>query len=167
MQSAFTKWMKTSGCAFWFGCSSDKTADDKYEGTGFNWARNKKLTTYPFCRVYWKAGSVDTYKSGDDWTGGTSKGGATFVKKLQTLLKKFDPNPAPAPETKPTDECEGGDCNVDPGCDGGDCNAGGCCITEAEAAALKAELESIKADLAKISGRVAEAEQALSACQAK
>jgi hypothetical protein len=87
-QSDFTKWMASSGCVFWFGCSSDKTKDDKFEGTGFTWARGGKLSGYPFCRVYWKSGKVDTYKSGNDWTGGTAKGGATFVKKLKDLLKQ-------------------------------------------------------------------------------
>lgn len=129
MQTAFTKWMATSGCVFWFGCSSDKTADDKYEGTGFNWTRNSKLTMYPFVRVWWQAGKVDVAKSGDSWTGGTAKGGATFVKNLKSTLKNFDPNASTKPveeTTKPDTGCTGDDCNDNSGCDNcgecGDCD---------------------------------------------
>jgi len=126
MQSAFTSWQKTSGCVFWFGCSSDKTADDKYEGTGFTWARNNKLSMYPFVRVWWKAGKVDVAKSGDSWTGGTAKGGATFVKNLKSTLKNFNPNASTDTGTnsgtadKPVDETT----KPDTGCTDGDCNAG-------------------------------------------
>lgn len=117
MQSAFTTWQKTSKCVFWFGCSSDKTADDKYQGTGFNWTRNSKLTLYPFVRVYWKSGKVDVAKSGDSWTGGTAKGGATFVKNLQSTLKNYKPDSAPANTTPdPVDEDECDNCNENGGC---------------------------------------------------
>ena len=44
MNSAFMKWMASSGCVFWFGCSNDKTTDDKHQGTGFTWVRNGRLT---------------------------------------------------------------------------------------------------------------------------
>lgn len=128
MESAFTTWQASSKCVFWFGCSSDKTADDKFEGTGFTWARNKKLTQYPFVRVYWKGGKVDTYKSGDDWTGGKATGGATFVKKLKDLLKNYkpttttttvpEPTPAPTPTPEPeTPVCEGGNCGTCEDCE--------------------------------------------------
>lgn len=126
-QSDFTKWMASSGCVFWFGCSSDTSKDDKLQGTGFTWTRNGKLTTYPFCRVYWKSGKVDTCKSGSDWTGGTAKGGATFVKKLKNLLKNFKPGtttttttPTPEPETPTTGTtCE--NCSTD-GCSKEECD---------------------------------------------
>lgn len=156
MQSVFTTWMKSSGCAFWFGCSSDTSTDDKYEGTGFNWTRNKKLNLYPFVRVYWKAGKVDQCKTGDDWTGGKSTGGSTFVKKLKELLKNFKPQtepaptPTPTPEPEPTEpdctgddckpECSGDDCNAD--CTGDNCNANESCCSD-----VKAVLESANAEL--------------------
>ncbi len=127
MQSEFTSWMKTSGCAFWFGCSSDTSADDKLNGTGYKWAwADGKINLYPFVRVYWKAGKVDQCKSGKDWTGGTSKGGGTFVKKLKSLLKDFKPDsgnaniqpadPAPVSEVQTSDSqtCDGDGCQVKP-----------------------------------------------------
>lgn len=145
MNATFKKWMASSGCVFWFGCSSDKTADDKFEGTGFKWARNSKLTTYPFVRVWWKAGKVDTYKSGDDWTGGGTKGASKFVTALQKLLKSFKPaEDKPTEPTTPTDgDCDGGDCN--PGCDGGDCNAPTDELKE-QITALRTEFETFKAN---------------------
>lgn len=133
MNATFKKWMASSGCVFWFGCSSDKTADDKYEGTGFNWTRNKKLTLYPFVRVWWKAGKVDTYKSGDDWTGGGTKGYNKFITALEKLLKNFKPvenEPDPAEPSVPSDG----------GCDGGNCS---------DNSALKAELDSLKTEFNK------------------
>jgi hypothetical protein len=62
MTKTFKNWMKVSGCVFWLGTSSDRTKDDKYCGTGFNWARKKTLTMYPFVRIWWKAGKVDLCK---------------------------------------------------------------------------------------------------------
>lgn len=100
MQKAFTDWQKASGCVFWFGCSSDKSKDDKYEGTGFAWARDDKLTMYPFVRVWWKAGKVDKCESGDWWDGGSDKGGATIVKKMKSVLKNFTPAAPAAPQTQ-------------------------------------------------------------------
>ena len=143
MESAFTKWQASSKCVFWFGCSSDTSKDDKAQGTGFTWARNSKLTTYPFCRVYWKGGKVDTYKSGNDWTGGTAKGGAKFVKKLQDLLKNYKPETAttstPTPEPPPQTEtqCE----NCESQC------SGDCAGLNAEIEKLKSENKSLKEEL--------------------
>lgn len=118
MDSAFTTWQKSSGCAFWFGCSSDKTTDDKYQGTGFNWTRNSKLTGYPFVRVYWKSGKVDTFESGDYWTGGSAKGASKMVSKLKTLLKNFKPGGS-TPVTPTPEPSDGGcdNCNESGGCD--------------------------------------------------
>lgn len=154
MQSAFTKYMGTSGCVFWFGCSSDKTADDKKNGTGYKWVQNGKLSMYPFVRVWWKAGNVDKAESGDYWDGSSAKGGATFAKKLQTLLKNFkptanEPKPAPTPTTtEPTDDCDGGSCNADPGCEGGDCCEGDCSSDGCgDCSALKAEVEALRTEL--------------------
>lgn len=161
MQSTFKKWMATSGCVFWFGYYGDTSKDDKFEGTGFTWARNGKLTMYPFVRVWWKAGKVDTCKSGDDWTGGSDKGGATFVKKLKSVLKNFtpkteeeskpaeEPTPAPvSPITPPTDE----DCN--------DCN----CNTNCDEA-LK-EIETLKTKMADVESQCAEIKSSLAALEA-
>lgn len=142
MQSVFTKYMGTSGCVFWFGCSSDKTKDDKFEGTGFTWARNNKLTQYPFVRVWWKAGKVDKAESGDYWDGASATGGSTFVKKLQSLLKNF--NPTAKPETTPEPTCP--DCGTDDQCNG-DCSPGDCsdCSDlKSEVAALRTELKEFE-----------------------
>ena len=46
MTSEFLNWQKTSGCVFWFGCSSDKTTDDKLQGTGSKWCKNSILLSY-------------------------------------------------------------------------------------------------------------------------
>ena len=90
-QTVFKKWQAGSGCHFWFGCRSDKTAADKFEGTGFKFARNGQLTTFPFVRVYWKPGKVDACASGGAWTGDTAKGGARFVDNLKMFLEKYNP----------------------------------------------------------------------------
>lgn len=123
LDSKFKTWAKTSGVAMWIGFNGDKTKDDKFEGTGFTFARNGKLRMYPFVRLYWKKGKVDICKSGDDWTGGTSKGAAKLVSALKTALKAYKPSepekPAEPsePETpqNPVDEgCNGGSCTVPP-----------------------------------------------------
>lgn len=144
MNSKFTKWMSTSKCVFWFGCSSDTSKDDKFEGTGFTWTRNGKLTTYPFVRVYWKAGKVDKYDSGDYWIDKKSTGYTAFINKLNSLLKKYltstttttttttptepttEPETPVKPETpvdNPTDP-DNGEC--------GNCTVGGCSKEECD-----------------------------------
>ena len=93
MNSKFTKWMASSKCVFWFGCSSDTSKDDKTNGTGYTWTRNNgSLSQYPFVRVWWKAGKVDKAASGDYWDGASSKGYDTFIKKLNSLLKNYKPD---------------------------------------------------------------------------
>ena len=150
MQSAFKKWAASSGCVFWFGYYGDTSKDDKFEGTGFTWVRGGKLTMYPFVRVWWKDGKVDTFKSGDDWTGGTDKGGATFVKKLKSLLKNFDPNagtkpePQPEPQPEPTTPTEPTTpAEPDGGCEGGDCDIGTSTQLKEELDALRKEFETV------------------------
>ena len=110
MEDTFKKWAKTSGVDMWFGCSSDKSKDDRFEGTGFTWARNNKLKDFPFVRLYWKKGKVDVYKSGDDWIGGksvsVSTGAKNLVKNLKAALKNYTPEPAPAPTPTPEPEPE-------------------------------------------------------------
>ena len=91
MQSAFTKWMASSGCVFWFGCSTDTTAEEKHGGAGYTFAKNGNLTTYPFVRVWWKSGKVDVAESGDYWDGAKVDGSAV-AKKMKDVLKKFTPS---------------------------------------------------------------------------
>ena len=152
MESAFTTWQASSNCVFWFGCSSDTSKDDKTQGTGFTWTRNGKLTTYPFCRVYWKGGKVDTYKSGSDWTGGTAKGGATFVKKLKELLKNYKPGTTTTTTTTTNEPvCE--DCGTCD-CDAlksqiADLTAKVTALTN-ENATLKSKVSDVKAKWAKV-----------------
>ena len=140
MTTEFLNWQKTSGCIFWFGCSSDKTTDDKTQGTGSKWAKNSKLTTYPFVRVYWKKGKVDSNASGSTWSGGTAKGGQKLVDKFKSLLKDYKPectdcNETTTPTTPTTGNCgECGDCDCD---------------------ALKAEIESLKADISALQAKIA------------
>ena len=133
---------------FWFGCSSDKTTDDKHQGTGFTWGRNGKLTTYPFVRVYWKKGKVDVAKSGNDWTGGGTSGAGKFVNALKSLLKDFCPNcgeepakPEPTP-TPTTPTC--------PTCEDGSCSDGSCDDLKKEIEVLKSENKRLTDELAKV-----------------
>ena len=90
----FIAWMKNVKCAFWLGTSSDTNADDKYSGTGFKWVRNGTLTTYPFVRVAFKAGKIDTNASGNTVDGkknppeGVDKVIAWFEKALEGYLPK-------------------------------------------------------------------------------
>ena len=142
----FKAWMAESKCIFWFGYYGDTSKDDKFEGTGFTWTRNGKLTTYPFVRVYWKPGKVDTYKSGDDWTGASAKGYNTFIKKLKKLLAKYYETPQ-EPEVEPEppvvdDGGEGGTGGTNPPeCDGS-CEVGNC-----DCDALKNEISSLNAKI--------------------
>ena len=100
MQSAFTKWMASSGCIFWFGCSTDTTAEEKHGGAGYAFAKNGNLTTYPFVRVWWKSGKVDVAQSGDYWDGAKVDGSAV-AKKMKDVLKKFKPSEV----DESTDDC--------------------------------------------------------------
>lgn len=160
----FKTWMAESKCIFWFGYYGDTSKDDKFEGTGFTWVRNGKLTTYPFVRVYWKPGKVDTYKSGDDWIGSKSSGYNTFINKLKSLLKSYyaqatttttTTTTTEEPETPATDSsttcvnCE----TADTGCaDDGSCSVDGGCSEECEAlkktvASLNAKVEGLEKEV--------------------
>jgi hypothetical protein len=114
MEADFTSWMEKSGCAFWFGCSSDKNAEDKYNGTGFKFVKAGKLINYPFVRVYWKGGNVDVAESGKYWSGGTATGGAKIVEKLKELLKNFNQEKPEVHENSGCDSC----CDGESCCDG-------------------------------------------------
>ena len=153
MDRRVVSWMKTFGVAFWFGCSKDKTADDKFEGTGFKFARNNKLTDYPFVRLYWPSGKVDTWKSGDGWTGGIREGNLSkcvdkFLKNLKAALKGYKPGegtpapaPAPAPEKyKVRFNEKKTTAQVNKVLDGIDAN-GGYCPCQAKAANTKCQCE--------------------------
>ena len=156
MTSEFLNWQKTSGCVFWFGCSSDKTTDDKLQGTGSKWCKNSKLTNYPFVRVYWKKGKVDVSKSGNDWTGGGTKGAAKFVNSLKSLLKNFCPGceetpakPEPTPTTPTCPTCEDGSCGT------GSCTDGSCDDLKKEIEALKSENETLKSENKRLTDELA------------
>ena len=106
LDSTFKTWAKKSGVAMWIGFGDDTSKEDKFEGTGFHFARKDELKHYPFFRLYWKQGKVDIAKRGKDWTDGTAKGAATLVKNLKNALKGYCPDcePAPAPTPAPTPE---------------------------------------------------------------
>ena len=93
MKSTFKNWMASSGCVFYFGCNHDTSADDKYEGKGFNWCHKDTITAFPFVRVWWKGHGVDCTMSGDtlrdDKAG--NDGAKAAVSKLKNLLKNFSP----------------------------------------------------------------------------
>lgn len=93
ISASFTKWFKNTGYIMWFGCSKDKTKDDKFEGTGFKWCYNNGMVSqYPFVRLYWKTGNksikdVDVIMTGDKLR--NNKTGSDGVKAVQNKLKKI------------------------------------------------------------------------------
>lgn len=116
-QGVFTTWMKESGVVFYFGCNEDKSNDDKYGGTGYNWCwKNQSLTFFPFVRFYWKAKKgtvladgtvltadkvlIDTAIIGDKFDNYKDKAdGAKYaVNYAKKIFKQYayDPNPTPA-----------------------------------------------------------------------
>jgi hypothetical protein len=154
MNSKFVKWMSTSKCVFWFGCSSDTSKDDKLNGAGYTWAwKNQSLKLYPFVRIYWKSGKVDKAESGDYWIDHKSSGYSTFIKKLESLLKAyFTPTTTTPPvetsnnnettntTTPTTESCES--------CSSGICSDDGCstsnsCCSEEEYNNLKSTVNSL------------------------
>lgn len=111
MKKIFKTWQSSSGCAFWFGCSSDKTKDDKFEGTGFMWCYNNgAVKQYPMVRVYWKKGKIDKSYSGGKLTGDSNKdaNATKLVKNLKSVLKGFTPTVEPTPAPEPTPEPDEG-----------------------------------------------------------
>ncbi len=60
----FTKWMKDSGCVFYFIYSGDH-GDGDVGSKVFHWCRKNKNTAYPFVRIWWPAGKVDIATVGD------------------------------------------------------------------------------------------------------
>jgi uncharacterized repeat protein (TIGR02543 family) len=87
--SYFKKWMKSSGCVFYFTYSGESAG--KVGGTVFHWCRKNKNTSYPFVRIYWPKGGVDVATVGDTVDGvqsGTA-GGKKAVSYFKKKLKKF------------------------------------------------------------------------------
>ena len=91
----FMTWQRTSGCVFFFASSYDGDYGKEY-GTVYKWCQAGRTTAgYPYIRVYWPAGKVDTAASGDDINKGY--GDATGVKNtiawFQKKIKGFVPKP--------------------------------------------------------------------------
>lgn len=113
--STFKNWMKDSGIVFYFGCSADRSQDDKYGGTGYNWCwKGQSLNLFPFVRFYWKAKKgtkladgtvlaadkllVDTAIIGDkfdNYKKGT-EGAKACVKKAKSVFKQYVYSKIPA-----------------------------------------------------------------------
>lgn len=91
LDSTFQKWQKSSGVVFWIGFGDDEYVPNQHGGAGYTFAKNKKLTNYPFVRLYWKKGNVDVAKSGDEWDGASAKGASKLVNNLKTYLKNYTP----------------------------------------------------------------------------
>lgn len=104
MDSKFKNWAKTSGVAMWIGFGTDTSAEDKFEGAGFKFARKDTLKAYPFVRLYWREGKVDLCKSGGQLTGDTSKGAGKLVTALKNALKNY--NPGKEDENPKPGECD-------------------------------------------------------------
>ena len=67
------------------------------------------MITYPFVRIWWKAGKVDFCSSGDYFVWDGKSDGAEFRDKVKKILKKYDPYPIlhpPEPEPEPQHEPE-------------------------------------------------------------
>lgn len=82
--SYFRKWMKTSGCVFYFTYSGESQGE--VGGSVFHWCRKNKNTSYPFVRIYWPKGGVDVATVGDTVDG--NKDGTTGGKKCVAYIKK-------------------------------------------------------------------------------
>ena len=116
-QGVFTTWMKESGVVFYFGCNEDKSSDDKYGGTAYNWCWKKQsLNVFPFVRFYWEAKKgtvladgtvltsdkvlIDTAIVGDKFDNYQDKkeGAKYAVNYAKKIFKQYvyDPNPTPA-----------------------------------------------------------------------
>lgn len=93
----FANWMKDSGIVFYFGAVNDgsynydggtgPSPDGKegYHGTSFYWCRNYNvgaMMNWPYIRIYWPAGGVDSLYSGAE-IDGESAGLAAFPCNYQ------------------------------------------------------------------------------------
>ena len=95
--SYFKKWMKSSGCVFYFTHSGESAG--KVGGSVFHWCRKNKNTSYPFVRIYWPKGGVDVATVGDTVDGvqsGTT-GGKKAVAYFKKKLTKFFSSKSAAP----------------------------------------------------------------------
>ena len=86
--STFKKWMKSSGCVFFFTHSGESGGSQG--GTAYAFCEGGKgLRQFPFVRVYWYAGGVkkkDIAVTGDTVNGGF--GGGTGASKAVAWIKK-------------------------------------------------------------------------------
>ena len=98
VHSVFTKWMKSSGCVFFFAHSGDSFGKENGSAYNFCWGSGKSLGAFPFVRVWWytnngKTKKLDTAATGDTIDGGVGgKSGATkAVAWFKKKLKNFNP----------------------------------------------------------------------------
>ena len=98
VNSVFTKWMKSSGCVFFFAHSGDSFGKKNGSAYNFCWGSGKSLGAFPFVRVWWytnngKTKKLDTAATGDTIDGGVGgKSGATkAVAWFKKKLKNFNP----------------------------------------------------------------------------
>ena len=89
--SLFKTYEKDSGVVFWFGYPGD--SEYQIESAQFHWTRGNKLTAYPFVRIWWPAGKVDLYTTGDNIEGYTSgsSGSKLVVNFFKSKLKNWVP----------------------------------------------------------------------------
>lgn len=99
LDATFTKWQTTSGIVFWIGFGEDAVKANRHGGEGYKFAKNGKLTTFPFVRLYWPAGKLDVAKSGDEWDGAASgaKGADAIINKVQSYIGDACANCGDAP----------------------------------------------------------------------
>lgn len=91
LDPAFLAWQKESGCLFWFGCSKDKTEDDKKSGIGYKWCHKDGVTTFPFVSIYLKSDDevrIEHHSTGNtlDKKSNPPKGAENVVNALKAIL---------------------------------------------------------------------------------
>ena len=106
VKSDFTKWMKSSGCVFYFAHSRDSFG--KKDGSAYNfcWGPAKALNQFPFVRVWWYTNNGKTKKAdvcavGDtvDNKVGTAAGAKAAVNWFKSKIKGFTGTDANLPYT--------------------------------------------------------------------
>ena len=92
MKSAFTTWMKTSGCVFSFNYPGDGADGTAGSSASYRFCLGSQRY-YPLVRVYWPSGKVDVKTMGDSITSGRSDstGAKNAVKWFNSKLAKFSP----------------------------------------------------------------------------
>lgn len=101
--SYFKNWAKNSGMVFYAVSSAE--AEGAIAGKVFHWCRKDTNTAYPFVRIYWPAGKVDIATIGDTVDGNKTDtaGAKKAVAYFKSKLKKYNPDPEPAPPTPDPD----------------------------------------------------------------